>query len=68
LLSKILLKTIIKILGVTNPQEQGLENSTRKPPREGSENHHQEQPRTTQQGLEEPRRIVYTYQEASYNV
>jgi hypothetical protein len=68
LLSKILLKTIIKILGVTNPQEQDLENTTRKPPREGSKNHHQEQPGTTQQGLEEPCRIIYTYQEASYKV
>jgi hypothetical protein len=29
-------------------QEQGLENTPRKPPREGSENHHQEQPGTTQ--------------------
>jgi hypothetical protein len=25
----------------SNPQEQGLENTPRKPPREGSENHHQ---------------------------
>jgi hypothetical protein len=38
-----------------NPQEQGPENTPRKPPREGSENHHQEQPGTTQQSLEEPR-------------
>jgi hypothetical protein len=38
-----------------NPQEQGPENTPRKPPREGSENNHQEQPGTTQQGLEEPR-------------
>jgi hypothetical protein len=37
-----------------NPQEQGFENTPRKPPKEGSENHHQEQPITTQQGLEEP--------------
>jgi hypothetical protein len=44
-----------------NPQEQGLENTPSKPPREGSKNHHQEQPRTTQQSLEEPRRIIYTY-------
>jgi hypothetical protein len=51
-----------------NPQEQGLENTPRKPPREGSENHHQEQPGTTHQGLEEPRRIIYTYQEGSYKV
>jgi hypothetical protein len=39
----------------SNPQEQGPENTPRKPPREGSENHHQEQPGTTQQSLEEPR-------------
>jgi hypothetical protein len=38
-----------------NPQEQGPENTPRKTPRDGSENHHQEQSRTTQQGLEEPR-------------
>jgi hypothetical protein len=39
----------------SNPQVQGLENTPRKPPREGSKNHHQEQPGTTQQSLEEPR-------------
>jgi hypothetical protein len=50
----------------SKPQEQGPENTPRKPPREGSENHHQEQLGTTQQGLEEPRRIIYTYQEGSY--
>jgi hypothetical protein len=38
-----------------NPQEQGPENTPRKPPREGYKNHHQEQPGTTQQGPEEPR-------------
>jgi hypothetical protein len=52
----------------SNPQEQGPENTPRKPPREGSENHHEEQPGTTQQSLEEPRRIIYTYQEGSYKV
>jgi hypothetical protein len=36
-------------------QEQGPENTTRKPPREGSENHHLEQQGTTQQRLKEPR-------------
>jgi hypothetical protein len=51
-----------------NPQEQGPENTPRKPPRVGSENHHQEQPGTTQQSLEEPRRIIYTYQRGSYKV
>jgi hypothetical protein len=52
----------------SNPQEQGLENTPRKPPREGSENHHQEQPGTTQQILEESRRIIYTYPRGSYKV
>jgi hypothetical protein len=37
----------------SNSQEQGPKNTPRKPPREGSENHHQEQPGTTQQSLEE---------------
>jgi hypothetical protein len=39
----------------SNPQEQGPKNTPRKPPRKGSENHHQEQSGTTQQSLEEPR-------------
>jgi hypothetical protein len=52
----------------SNPQEQGPEKTLRKPPREGSENHHQEQPGTTQQSLEEPRRIIYTCQGGSYKV
>jgi hypothetical protein len=52
----------------SNPQGKGLENTSRKPPREGSENHHQEQLGTTQQSLEEPRRIIYTYQGGSYKV
>jgi hypothetical protein len=52
----------------SNPEEQDPENIPRKPPREGSENHHQEQPGTTQQSLEEPRRIIYTYQGGSYKV
>jgi hypothetical protein len=52
----------------SNPQEKGPENTPRKPPREGSENHHQEKPGTTQQSLEEPRRIIYTYQGGSYKV
>jgi hypothetical protein len=51
-----------------NPQEQDPENTPRKPPREGSENNHQEQPRTTQQSLEEQCRIIYTYQGGSYKV
>jgi hypothetical protein len=52
----------------SNTQEQGPENTPRKTPREGSENHHQEQPGTTQQGHEEPRRIIYTYHKGSYKV
>jgi hypothetical protein len=52
----------------SNPQEQGPENTPRKPPREGSKNHHQEQPGTTQQSLEEPHRVIYTYQRGSYKV
>jgi hypothetical protein len=52
----------------SNPQELGPENTPRKPPREGSENHHQEQPGTTQQDLEEPRRIIYTCHKGSYKV
>jgi hypothetical protein len=52
----------------SNPQEEGPEKTPRKPPREGSENNHQEQPGTTQQGLEETRRIIYTYKEGSYKV
>jgi hypothetical protein len=52
----------------SNPQEQGPENTPRKPPREDFENHHQEQQGTTQQSLEEPRRIIYTYQGGSYKV
>jgi hypothetical protein len=50
----------------SNPQEQGPENTPRKPPKESSENHHQEQPGTTQQSIEEPRRIIYTYKGGSY--
>jgi hypothetical protein len=51
-----------------NPQEKGPENNPRKTPRKGSENHHQEQQGTTQQSLEEPSRIIYTYQGGSYKV
>jgi hypothetical protein len=56
------------IFSLSNPQEQGPENTPRKPPREGSENHHQEQPGITQQSLEEPCRIIYTYKGSSYKV
>jgi hypothetical protein len=52
----------------SNPQDKGPENNPRKTPRKASENHHQEQPETTQQGLEEPRRIIYTCHKGSYKV
>jgi hypothetical protein len=38
----------------SNPQKQGPENNSKKSPREGSENHQQEQPGTTHPNLEEP--------------
>jgi hypothetical protein len=49
----------------SNPQEKGPENSPRKTPRKGSENHHQEQLGTPQQGFEEPPRIIYTCHKGS---
>jgi hypothetical protein len=52
----------------SNPQVQGLENTPRKPPREGSENLHQEQAGTTHPNLEEPRQIIYTCHKGSYKV
>jgi hypothetical protein len=52
----------------SNPQEKGPENNPRKTAKKGSENHHQEQPGTTHQGLEEPRRIIYTSHKGSYKV
>jgi hypothetical protein len=52
----------------SNPQEQCLENTSRKSPREGIENHHQEQLGTTHPNLEEPRRIIYTCHKGSYKV
>jgi hypothetical protein len=52
----------------SNPQEKGLENNPNKSPREGYENHHQEQPGTTHPNLEEPRRIIYTCNKGSYKV
>jgi hypothetical protein len=52
----------------SNPQEKGPENNPRKTPRKSSKNHHQEQPGTTQQGVEEPRRIIYTCHKGSHKV
>jgi hypothetical protein len=50
------------------PKSKVPKTPQRKPPREGFENHHEEQPGTTQQGLEEPRRIIYTCHKGSYKV
>jgi hypothetical protein len=52
----------------SNPEEKGPEYNPKKSPREGSENHHQEQPETTHPNLEEPRRIIYTCNKGSYKV
>jgi hypothetical protein len=52
----------------SNPLEQGPENNPKKSPKEGSENHHQEQPGTTHPNLDEPRRIIYTLNKGSYKV
>jgi hypothetical protein len=52
----------------SNPQVQGPKNTTRESTREGSENHHQEQPGRTHPNLEEPRRIIYTCHKGSYKV
>jgi hypothetical protein len=52
----------------TNPQENGLEISPRKSPRKDSENHQKGKPGRTQTSLDEPRRIIYTYNEGSYKV
>jgi hypothetical protein len=52
----------------SNPQEKSFENNPKKSPREGSENHHQEQPGTTHPNLDEPRRIIYTCNKGSYKV
>jgi hypothetical protein len=52
----------------SNPQEKCPENNPKKSPREGSKNHHQEQPGTTHPNLEEPRRIIYKCNKGSYKV
>jgi hypothetical protein len=52
----------------SNPKEKGLETTTRKSPRKGSENHQKGKMGETQSSLEEPRRIIYTYHEGSYKV
>jgi hypothetical protein len=56
-----------RISPIKSPKARSRQ-TPKKPPKEGSENHHQEQPGTTQQSLEESRRIIYTYQGGSYKV
>jgi hypothetical protein len=51
-----------------NPKEKGLEIAPRKSPRKASENHQKGQTGKTHPSLEEPRRIIYTYQRGSYKV
>jgi hypothetical protein len=51
-----------------NPQAKSLENAPRESPRKGSENHQKGKPGRTQTSLEEPRRIIYTYNEGSYKL
>jgi hypothetical protein len=51
-----------------NPKEKGLEIAPRKSPRKVSKNHQKGQTGKTHPSLEEPRRIIYTYQRGSYKV
>jgi hypothetical protein len=50
-----------------NPKEKGLKTATRNSPRKGSETQKGETGET-QQSLEEPYQIIYTYREGSYKV
>jgi hypothetical protein len=53
----------------SNPKEKGLDIAPRKSPRKGSENHQNKgETGTTHPSLEEPRRIIYTYQRDLYKV
>jgi hypothetical protein len=45
-----------------------LQKFSTKIPRKGSENHQKVKTGRRQTSLEEPRRIIYTYHEGSYNV
>jgi hypothetical protein len=57
-----------RIYSSPNPQVEGLKNTPRKSPRNGSENHQKGKPGRTQTSLQEPCRIIYTYHEGSYKV
>jgi hypothetical protein len=52
----------------TKSKEKGLKTATTKSTRKGSENHQKEETGETQPSLEEPRQIIYTYQQGSYKV
>jgi hypothetical protein len=52
----------------TKSKQKCLEIAPRKSPRKGSENHQKERMGTTHPSLEEPLRIIYTYQRGSYKV
>jgi hypothetical protein len=51
-----------------NLKEKGLKIAPRKSPRKGSENHQKGETGKTHPSLEEPHRIIYTYQRGSYKV
>jgi hypothetical protein len=51
-----------------NPKEKGLKTTTRNSPRKAFENHQKGETGKTHPTLEEPRRIIYTYQRGSYKV
>jgi hypothetical protein len=51
-----------------NPKEKGLKIAPKKLPRKGSENRQKEEMGKTHPSLEEPHRIIYTYQRGSYQV
>jgi hypothetical protein len=51
-----------------NSKEKGLGITPRKSPRKGFENHRKGETGKTHPSLEEPRRIIYTYQRGLYKV
>jgi hypothetical protein len=48
--------------------KKGFESATRNSPRKGSKNHQKGETEKRHPSLEEPRRIIYTYQRGSYKV
>jgi hypothetical protein len=51
-----------------NPKKKGLKTATTNSPRKVFEIHQKRKTGETQPSLEEPHRIIYTYQEGSYKV